>query len=220
MPTPVNIGTRDIPLQFARRLTDLVNTEIKNGTFLDKLTPVTRDLYRYWFEDIFCENRRANFHIGQRQAILNTIYVHEILKTSNVFDTYSLIDQELLAQMDLVDLKRPKYQYPKYAIKMATGTGKTWVMQAILIWQYLNAKHEEAPSGKYSKNFLLVAPGLIIYERLLNALLGKENEQGVRNFDRSDIKQSEELFIPQRIERKFLGLSRMQFAVKRISGAK
>ena len=196
MPTPVNIGTRDIPLQFARRLTDLVNTEIKNGTFLDKLTPVTRDLYRYWFEDIFCENRRANFHIGQRQAILNTIYVHEILKTSNVFDTYSLIDQELLAQMDLVDLKRPKYQYPKYAIKMATGTGKTWVMQAILIWQYLNAKHEEAPSGKYSKNFLLVAPGLIIYERLLNALLGKENEQGVRNFDRSDIKQSEELFIP------------------------
>ena len=39
-------------------------------------------------------------------------------------------------------------------------------------------------------------PGLIIYERLLNALLGKENEQGVRNFDRSDIKQSEELLIP------------------------
>ena len=117
MPTPINIGTRDIPLHFARRLTDIVNAEIKNGTFLDKLTPVTRDLFRYWFDDVFCENRKVNFHIGQKQAIANTIYVHEVLKTSTVFDTYSTIDQEVLAQMDLVDLKKPKYQYPKYAIK-------------------------------------------------------------------------------------------------------
>jgi type III restriction enzyme len=196
MPTPINIGTRDIPLFFAKRLSDIVNTEIKNGTFLDKLTPVTRDLFRFWFEDIFCENRKINFHIGQRQAIVNTIYIHEVLKTSTVLDTYSSIDQELLAQLNLVDLKKSKYQHPKYAIKMATGTGKTWVMEAILAWQYLNAKHEKVASDRYSKNFLLVAPGLIIYERLLNALLGKEDERGVRNFDRSDLKVYEELFIP------------------------
>jgi type III restriction enzyme len=196
MPTPINIGTRDIPLLFASRLTDIVNTEIKNGTFLDKLTPVTRDLFRFWFDDVFCENRKINFHIGQRQAIVNIIYVHEVLKTSTVLDTYSSVDQELLAQLSLVDLKKPKYQYPKYAIKMATGTGKTWVMEAILIWQYLNAKHEEVASGRYSKNFLLVAPGLIIYERLLNALLGKEDEQGVRKFDESDLRIFERLFIP------------------------
>ena len=196
MPTPINIGTRDIPLRFAKRLKELANNELTNGTFLDKVTATTRDLLRFWFEDIFCENRKINFHLGQKQAILNTIYIHEILKTSTVFDTYAAVDQEMLAQMDLVDLKKSKYQHPKYAIKMATGTGKTWIIEALMIWQYLNSKHEESSSGRFSKNFLLVAPGLIIYERLLNAFLGKQDKEGVRDFDRSDFKLYEELFIP------------------------
>jgi type III restriction enzyme len=205
MPTPINIGTRDIPLQFARRLTDIVNSEIKNASFQDKVTPVTRDLLRFWFDDIFCENRKVNFHIGQKQAVLNVIYAHEILKTTTVFDMYASVDQELVAQMDLRDLKRPKYQHPKYAVKMATGTGKTWIIDALLIWQYLNAKHEEKPSGRFSKNFLLVAPGLIIYERLLNAFLGKETEEGGRDFNRSDFKQFEELFIPPNYREEVFG---------------
>ncbi|MEW6088919.1 MAG: DEAD/DEAH box helicase family protein [bacterium] len=196
MPTPINIGTKDIPLKFAKRLTEIVNAEFKKGTFLDKVTPVTRDLLRFWFEDIFCENRRYNFHLGQKQAILNTIFVHEIFRTSTVFDMYTAVEQELLAQIDMKDLKKDKYQHPKYAVKMATGTGKTWIIEALLIWQYLNARHEEKPSGRFSKNFLLVAPGLIIYERLINAFSGKENEEGIRDFSRSDFKQFEELFIP------------------------
>ena len=31
-----------------------------------------------------------------------------------------------------------KHGHPKYCLKMATGTGKTWVLQALLIWQLLN----------------------------------------------------------------------------------
>jgi hypothetical protein len=53
-------------------------------------------------------------------------------------------------------------------------------MHALLIWQYLNAKFEDEKSGRYSKNFLIVAPGLIVYNRLLDAYLGKENEKRVR----------------------------------------
>ncbi len=196
MPTPLNTGTRDVPLKFAKELTELVNKEVENGSLLEKVTPVTKDLLRFWFDEAFCDNRYINFHPGQRQAILNTIYVHEVLKTSSVFDTYQMVNEEILAEMDLVELKKPKYQHPKYAIKMATGTGKTWVMHALLIWQYLNAKHEKTPSGRYSKNFLLVAPGLIVYERLLDAYLGKENEEGVRDFNLSDFKKFEQLFIP------------------------
>jgi type III restriction enzyme len=205
MPSPVNIGTREIPLSFVKKLTEIVNAEWDNKTYLEKVTPVTRELLRFWFEDAFCENRTINFHSGQKQAILNTIYVHEILKTSTVFDTWAMVDSELLAQMDLVDLKKGKYQYPKYAVKMATGTGKTWVIEAFLIWQYLNARHEESYSGRFSKNFLLVAPGLIIYERLLNAFSGKENEQGMRDFERSDFRQFESLFIPPAYKDEILG---------------
>ena len=31
-----------------------------------------------------------------------------------------------------------KHAHPEYCLKMATGTGKTWVLQALLIWQLLN----------------------------------------------------------------------------------
>ncbi|MDR3063191.1 MAG: DEAD/DEAH box helicase family protein [Methanobrevibacter sp.] len=87
-----------------------------------------------------------------------------------------------------------------YAVKMATGTGKTWVLNAILIWQYLNARAESLngteKSGKFSKNFLIVAPGLIVYNRLLDAFLGKEDSEGNRNFSSSDFYKFKKLFIP------------------------
>ena len=111
-------------------------------------------------------------------------------------DLYTEIYPELLPEMDLSYLKKDKFSHPKYCVKMATGTGKTWVMNALLIWQYLNSKYEETPSGRYSKNFLLVAPGLIVYERLLDAYLGKQQPDGARNFDNSDFKRFETLFIP------------------------
>lgn len=196
MPTPVTSGTRDIPLRLARALTAQVNAAWESGELLDKTTPITQRLLRFWFSDVFCEQRHFNFHSGQRQAILNTIYVHEILRPTSVFDLYAAVDQELLAEMDLTLLRREKYQHPQYCCKMATATGKTWVLEALLIWQYLNAKYEEQPSGRYSKNFLIVAPGLIVYERLLGAFLGKEDADGNRDFDRSDFKQFESLLIP------------------------
>lgn len=61
-------------------------------------------------------------------------------------------------------------------MKMATGTGKTWVLDALLIWQYMNTQRASImPCGKrFSKNFLIVAPGIIVYERLLDSVLGKE----------------------------------------------
>ncbi len=43
--------------------------------------------------------------------------------------------------MDISELEKEKYQHRMYGVKMATGTGKTWVLNALLIWQYLNAKY-------------------------------------------------------------------------------
>ena len=56
---------------------------------------------------------------------------------------------------------------------MATGTGKTWVMHALLLWQLLNARREDAPGGCYTRHFLIVAPGLLVYDRLLDAYMGR-----------------------------------------------
>jgi len=59
--------------------------------------------------------------------------VHEVLKLKNVPDIYVMIHPEFLTEMNLLDMQKDKYSHPKYCIKMATGTGKTWVMHALLI---------------------------------------------------------------------------------------
>ncbi|MFA4957283.1 MAG: DEAD/DEAH box helicase family protein [Candidatus Methanoperedens sp.] len=193
-----HLGTRNIPLKLAQTITEIVKAEWESGSLLDKVTPITKDLLRFWDpQGGFSDLRKFNFHIGQWQAILNIIYIHEVLKIKNVQDIYMTINPKLLAEMDLIDMQKDKYSHPKYCIKMATGTGKTWVMHALLIWQYLNAKYEDSPTGIYSKNFLFIAPGLIVYERLLDAYLGKVQENGKRDADTSDLKLFEDIFIPE-----------------------
>ncbi len=214
------IGTRDIPLKLARRLTDRVNEAWESGEMLARITPVTRELLTFWFMEPHTETRYANFHEGQRQAILNTIYLHEVLGTKSVQEVYENVEFELLSEIDMTEFKKAKYEIPKYAIKMATGTGKTWVMHALLIWQYLNAKYEEQKSGKYTKNFLLIAPGLIVYERLLDAYLGKEDVHGERDFTTSDLAQFQDTFIPPSFREDVFGFVQNAVAKKQEIGSK
>lgn len=196
MPNAINTGTRDIPLKFAKQLTYIVNKAWEEGSFIKSVTPTTKELLKYWFMEPFYSQRNFNFHQGQKQAILNIIYVHEVIKNKSVLEMYKFVDRKILEELDEEQIENEKNDYPKYAVKMATGTGKTWVMHALVIWQYLNAKYEDNNEGMFSKNFLLVAPGLIVYERLLDSYLGKENDLGIRDFKTSDLKKYEELFIP------------------------
>jgi len=203
-----SLGTGGMPLKFARIITQLAKKEWEEGTLLQKVSPITRDLLRFWDpEGSWRDQRDIQFHEGQWQAILNIIYVHEVLQTKNLKDLYMTISKDLFAEfINVVSHEKEKYEHPQYCVKMATGTGKTWVLSAIVIWQYLNSKHEEEYSGKFSKNFLLVAPGLIVYERLLDAYLGKQKDDRSRDFQTSDFKRYEELFIKM----KYLDLFRVQ----------
>ena len=54
--------------------------------------------------------------------------------------------------------------FTRYCFKMATGSGKTKVMALAVAWQYFNAVMENIPS--YSKTALLIAPNVIVFERL------------------------------------------------------
>ena len=126
------INSSNISLELAHRLTDVVNAAWKSGEMLEKVTPTTASLLNYWFGEGFCNERERNFHEGQRQAILNIIYLHEVMGENCVMDAYQGIIPELMDRAALAQLAKPKYQMPKYAVKMATGTGKTWVMHALI----------------------------------------------------------------------------------------
>lgn len=215
-----NIGTRDIPIRLAHAIAEKAKIAFADGSLLSNATPITQDLLKFWFLPPHTDSRHINFHEGQQQSILNCIYLHEILGLKSVKDFYLTIAPDLLSEMDAAELAKVKYEIPKYAIKMATGTGKTWVMHALLIWQMLNAKHEETKSGKYTKNFLLVAPGLIVYERLLDAYLGKENQQQERIFEQSDFYKFQELFIPTAYKEEVFGFIQNNVARKNEIGSK
>jgi type III restriction enzyme len=53
----------------------------------------------------------------------------------------------------------------RLALKLATGAGKTTVMAMIIAWQTVNAVRRPN-SGRFTRGFLVVAPGLTIRDRL------------------------------------------------------
>ncbi|MBK9439874.1 MAG: DEAD/DEAH box helicase family protein [Comamonadaceae bacterium] len=179
---------------------------------LELVTPITAELLLWWFGDDMVTSRGTlNFHTGQKQAILNAIVAHEVLGQDvaqwTLLDLYrTAAPDALLAGTRLTEVAQDKHAHPKYCFKMATGTGKTWVLQALLIWQMLNktavlaAGQEDA---RFTRQFMVVAPGLIVYERLLDAFCGKLTVNalggvtGARDFASSDIAKFADLFIPE-----------------------
>src|SRR6185437_9884303 len=60
-----------------------------------------------------------------------------------------------------------------YCVKMATGSGKTKVMSLAVAWQFLNAARESAEMAKdYATTFLVIAPNVIVLERLKTDFAG------------------------------------------------
>jgi len=215
-----NIGTRDVPLKLAKAVSKLAKEAFDDGSLLAKVSPITADLLKFWFMPPHTDTRHINFHEGQLQSIINIIYLHEVLGMTTVKGIYMHAAPELLAEMHASELAKEKYNIPKYAMKMATGTGKTWVMHSLLIWQLLNARYETEVSGRFTSNFLLVAPGLIVYDRLLDAYLGKENEKEERVFEESDFYKFRELFIPPAYTEDIFGFIQSNVAKKEEIGKK
>ncbi len=205
----------NVSLELAKRLSETVNDAWESGELMERVTPTTQELLKFWFSEEYCSLRNRNFHAGQRQAILNIIYLHEVMGVRNVLDYYQQLTPDLMPVVDLGALSQQKYQMPKYAVKMATGTGKTWVMHALLLWQMLNARHSLTPVGgdlksptpemgisnphqqRFTKNFLIVAPGLIVYDRLLDAFCGRmQRDKQERDIETNDFYLNQEVFIP------------------------
>src|ERR1035441_6494579 len=162
-------------LTLARKLTERVAEAcigLENGDapILGQVSETTAELLKFWFQQDYIDNRGYNFHDGQHKAILNVIYAHEVLGMTTLKGLYAEVAPEVLLSSGQAAeiISAAKNDYPKYCLKMATGTGKTWVLEALMVWQVLNA-NRAADNPRYTKNFLAVAPGLIGYDRLGDA---------------------------------------------------
>ena len=125
------------------------------------ITPTTIRLLRYWFnEDHLVNNEMFQFWFCQREAIETLIYLYEVMKTRNFIDMARDFGAGPIKGYD------PSYdQYPLYAFKMATGSGKTFVMALATVWSYFNWKKEN--KDDYASRFLIIAGEKnVIYDRL------------------------------------------------------
>src|SRR5437867_12193356 len=105
---------------------------------------VTRRLLEWWFERD--EERRAigrRFFFCQQEAIETVIYFYEVQKRRRMPETGDLV---------------------RYALKLATGTGKTVVMALVVTWSTLH-KHKVSGSS-LSANFLVLVPNLTVRDRV------------------------------------------------------
>lgn len=127
-------------------------------------TDTTKRLLTFWFEN---DHRLANgvrfaYHPAQREAIETLIFVWEY---ERVRDRVSLLERYA------TDLHEVPFGandvFARYAIKMATGSGKTKVMALAIAWQFLNAQCESGEVAQaYARTFLVLAPNVIVHERL------------------------------------------------------
>jgi type III restriction enzyme len=128
------------------------------------ITDTTRTLLSYWFitDHKLKTGRLFKYHESQREAIETLIYVWEVEKIRTRKDLL-----EKYAQ-NVPDLRLPPDDgFARYCTKMATGSGKTKVMALAIAWQYFNARREQDEIAKdYAKTFLLIAPNVIVLERL------------------------------------------------------
>jgi type III restriction enzyme len=127
-------------------------------------TETTRLLLNHWFhtDHRLPNGRPFAWHDSQRDAIETLIFVWEFEKVrtrKGLLERYAT---------DLKDVRLAAYdEFARYCIKMATGSGKTKVMSLAVVWQFLNAVRESEDIGRdYARTFLIIAPNVIVFERL------------------------------------------------------
>lgn len=120
----------------------------------------SKSLLNFWFanEHIVGQNK-FSFFFAQREALESIIYLYEVAKAKDKYDLMRFDSSERISTGMFDET------WTRYVVKMATGSGKTKVMGLTLVWSYFHKLYEA--DSKLSKDFLVIAPNIIVLNRLL-----------------------------------------------------
>jgi type III restriction enzyme len=90
-----------------------------------------------------------------------------------------------------IDIQSDGSLWQRLCLKLATGTGKTVVMAMLIAWQTLN-KIASPRDNRFSKNILIIAPGLTVRDRL-QVLLPQSGDNFYQEFNIVDSVMWQEL---------------------------
>jgi len=153
---------------------------------------VTRRLFEYWFDEdhevpgfgvpfryYFCQREAIETLAwlveiaGQRDAqklirAHATKFKKDLFSDNIVFQTTMDGRRQLRRYVPELDAEGvqdlPPEELRRFAFKMATGSGKTWVVAMAIVWSRFHK--QRMPGSELSTNFLIVAPNVIVYQRL------------------------------------------------------
>ena len=120
-----------------------------------RVTPETARLLQHWRHHNFSSLRPF---FCQVEAVETAIWLTEVAPTAGKVGKVFL---EHLANAN----NDANPEIMRLALKLATGAGKTTVMAMLIAWQTINAVRKPQ-SKRFTRGFLIVAPGLTIRDRL------------------------------------------------------
>ncbi len=149
--------------RYSEHLINLMRREVgqwRSDKYPGVTSRVTRELLDYWFLNTDREDRDKLF-FAQQEAVETAIWLNEIAERSNS-GTHIL---NRLAEAQQTVSQDPVQALPRVAFKMATGSGKTVVMACLILYHFLNRRQYRGET-RYADDFLIVAPGITIRDRL------------------------------------------------------
>lgn len=139
----------------------------------DGASKTSKALLNFWFNvEHWVEKEKQRdklqYYFAQREAIESIIYLYEIAKAR---DKYELLKFDSSGRVSTGMFDE---NWPRYVVKMATGSGKTKVASLAIAWSYFHKLYER--NSPLSKNFLFIAPNIIVLNRL------KKDFEGLKIF--------------------------------------
>ncbi len=136
-------------------------------------TPITQELLAMWNR----EDRRERLFFAQREAAEAVIFL-----TEGPQDLLQGLTEQIPRDEPGPASKEKGYRaFVRYALKMATGTGKTTVMAMLAAWSILNRLYR-SDDDRFTDTVLVVCPNVTIRDRLreLDPLLGEQSLYATR----------------------------------------
>jgi len=148
-------------------------------------SPTSLRLLQYWFEESHLDKGAFRYFFCQREAIETIVYLYEVRGFRDCFKLISeFFEEPEGTQLELgvttkgqrkirryipeiakeAEQDLPREGLTRMAVKMATGSGKTVVMALAMVWSYLHRRFEHG--SELADNFLVIAPNVIVFERL------------------------------------------------------
>ena len=130
------------------------------------ISATSQALLRHWFKDVHLlpgpdgQVVEFRYYFAQREAVETAIWLFE---NQQATDAYSLMRYD---SSGLVSKGMFPENWARYVFKLATGAGKTKVLSMLIAWSYFHKAYETGST--LSRNFLLVAPYIIVLDRLLD----------------------------------------------------